>query len=37
MFEDLLGNNKIKEFLKNLVETESVSHSYIFTGKERNR
>ncbi len=37
MFEGILGNNKNKEILQNLIETNNISHSYIFIGEERNR
>lgn len=33
MFEKIIGNNKVKEFLKSAIETNNVSHSYMFVGK----
>ncbi len=33
MFENIVGNNKIKEFLKTAIQTKNVSHSYMFLGK----
>ena len=33
MFDKIIGNNKVKEFLKSLVETNNISHSYMFVGK----
>lgn len=37
MFENILGNDKNKEILQNLIRTKSISHSYIFIGEERYR
>lgn len=34
MFNDILGNEEIKIILQNLVNTNSISHSYIFVGKD---
>ncbi len=31
-FENIIGNNKIKEFLNQAVEEGHVSHSYLFIG-----
>lgn len=31
-FEDLIGNEKVKSLLNNAVQTNSVLHSYLFTG-----
>ena len=36
MFEEIIGNNQIKELLKNMIENDTVSHSYLFIGKRRN-
>ena len=33
LFENIVGNNKIKESLKNAVRSNNVSHSYLFVGK----
>ena len=33
LFENIVGNNKIKESLKNAVKSNNVSHSYLFIGK----
>ena len=33
MFEEIIGNNQIKELLKNMIEKDTVSHSYLFIGK----
>lgn len=33
LFENIVGNNKIKESLKNAVKSNNVSHSYLFVGK----
>ncbi|MBR3002464.1 MAG: hypothetical protein IKF38_02730 [Clostridia bacterium] len=32
MFENIIGNNKIKQYLKTSIEQEKVSHSYMFIG-----
>lgn len=32
MFENIIGNNKIKEYLKTSIKNETVSHSYLFVG-----
>jgi len=32
LFEDLIGNDKIKNLLANAVQTNNVLHSYLFTG-----
>jgi len=32
MFNNIIGNNKNKDILKNIIENNSVSHSYIFSG-----
>ena len=37
MFEGILGNDKNKEILQSLINTNSISHSYIFTGEARYR
>ncbi len=33
MFEEIVGNNKIKEYLETSVRTKNIFHSYMFTGK----
>ncbi len=33
LFEKIVGNNKIKEYLKSTIKTKNVSHSYMFVGK----
>ena len=33
LFEKIVGNNKIKEYLKSTIEANNVSHSYMFVGK----
>ena len=33
LFENIVGNNKINESLKNAVKSNNVSHSYLFVGK----
>ena len=32
MFEDIIGNEQIKEILKNSIQNEMTSHSYLFVG-----
>lgn len=32
MFENIIGNNENKIMLKNIVESNNISHSYIFSG-----
>lgn len=34
MFENIIGNSRIKEYLKTSIEQEKVSHSYLFIGIE---
>jgi len=34
MFENIVGNDKNKEQLENIVKNGNISHSYIFSGKE---
>lgn len=34
MFEQVIGNDKIKELLKNSIQTKKTSHSYLFIGTE---
>jgi len=34
MFENIVGNQKVKESLIKIIENENVSHSYIFSGPE---
>lgn len=31
-FENLIGNDKVKDTLKNIVKTNTVVHSYMFIG-----
>ena len=31
-FNGIIGNNEIKEFLNNQIETGRITHSYLFTG-----
>ena len=33
MFEKIVGNNKIKEYLETSVKTKNISHSYMFVGR----
>ena len=33
MFQDILGNDKIKELLQETIKNEKVSHSYLFIGQ----
>lgn len=33
-FENIIGNEKNKELLKNTIETESIAHSYMFVGQD---
>lgn len=35
LFENIVGNNKVKEYLKTSIETKNISHSYMFVGKSR--
>ena len=32
MFENILGNNSIKNLLSNSIKADKVSHSYMFVG-----
>lgn len=32
MFENIIGNNESKETLKNIIKSNNISHSYIFSG-----
>ena len=34
MFENIVGNDKIKELLQNSIKNKKVSHSYLFIGQE---
>ena len=34
MFNNILGNDKIKELLKNSIKLNKISHSYLFLGTE---
>lgn len=34
MFENIIGNEKIKEYLKTAIDEQQVSHSYLFIGIE---
>jgi len=31
-FENIIGNNKIKKTLSNIIEKNTISHSYLFSG-----
>lgn len=33
-FDNIIGNNKIKDFLDKSIEENHVSHSYLFVGIE---
>ena len=33
MFKNIVGNQKVKEYLKTSIETKNISHSYMFVGK----
>ena len=33
MFNNIVGNEKVKEYLKSSLENKNISHSYIFVGK----
>ena len=33
MFNNIVGNEKVKEYLKSAIETKNISHSYMFIGK----
>ena len=33
IFENIIGNNKIKNTLTNIIEKNTILHSYLFTGK----
>ena len=34
MFEKLVGNEQVKKYLKETIDTSLISHSYMFIGKE---
>lgn len=34
IFENIIGNEKNKDLLKNVLETNNIAHSYMFVGKE---
>lgn len=34
MFEDIIGNEKAKQYLKNAVQNKKILHSYLFVGQE---
>ena len=34
IFENIIGNEKNKELLKNIIDTNSIAHSYMFIGQE---
>ena len=34
IFKDIIGNEKNKELLKNIIDTNNIAHSYMFVGKE---
>ena len=33
MFENLVGNEKVKEYLNSIIENKNISHSFMFVGK----
>ena len=33
LFNNIVGNNKVKEYLKSSIENKNISHSYMFIGK----
>ena len=33
-FNKLIGNNKVKEVLENIVKNQNILHSYMFVGKD---
>ena len=34
MFDNIVGNEKVKKLLSNIVQNQKVTHSYLFTGPE---
>ena len=34
MFDDIIGNDKVKEILSNAIKTNNILHSYLFVGTE---
>ena len=34
IFKDIIGNEKNKELLKRIIDTNNIAHSYMFVGKE---
>ena len=34
IFENIIGNEKNKELLKNIIDTNNIAHSYMFVGRE---
>lgn len=34
IFENIIGNEKNKELLKNIIDTNNIAHSYMFVGKD---
>jgi DNA polymerase-3 subunit delta' len=34
IFENIIGNEKNKELLKNIIDTNNIAHSYMFIGKD---
>lgn len=34
MFDKIVGNEKVKDFLKSAINTKNISHSYMFIGKK---
>ena len=32
-FENIIGNNRVKNTLINIIEKNTILHSYLFTGK----
>lgn len=34
IFDNIIGNEKNKELLKNIIDTNNIAHSYMFVGKD---
>lgn len=34
IFDNIIGNEKNKQFLKQIIDTNNIAHSYMFVGKE---
>ena len=34
IFENIIGNEKNKELLNQIIRTNNIAHSYMFIGKE---